>query len=375
MRSSLSDRLSVALSALLIAALCLGMFLVPKSDFSERENRALAPLPSLRLSSLLRGELSSSLSDYYGDHFPLRTQFTACKATVERWLGKRENNGILFGKEGYLIPRDEYDSLAVARENLLSCQEFLGAQSTTAKICILPRAVDVLNLYLPDGYDTERATSIHALTDELLPSALSVTDTLRAAAEDGSYVWYKTDHHWTSDGAFLAYQTLAPSLGITPLSADAFTPVTVSERFLGTSFSKSGLAKNPPDTVTLYRYENDERFEVYNDETQSTRYGFYHTERLSEKDQYLVFLGGNFARLTVRDPDAENKPKMLLFKDSFANAMIPFLALHFDLDVIDLRYYQGSVSELLTNNHYDQILLLMGADTLATTPAWKKLNR
>ena len=180
-------------------------------------------------------------------------------------------------------------------------------------------------------------------------------------------MWYNTDHHWTTHGAFLAYTSLAGALGVPPYPLSDFDRVTVSEEFLGTSFSKSGLYSSACDSVTLYRYEGDTELSVYDHETKETKNGLYFFDKLTQKDKYLVFLGGNYSRITITETSAE-RPKMLLIKDSFANALIPFLARHFDLNVIDPRYFVGDISELIKDEKYDKALILIGLGTLETTP-------
>ena len=375
--SSRTQTLTVTISLLLICSLAILLPLSPHVSFSERENRALALFPTLSFQSLCDGTFSRGLSDFYTDQFPFRTLWLALKAEAERLLGAQEVGGILLGKEGYLIPRDEYDDLTVARENLSACRAFLdlaAADGNAATVAVVPRAVDVLTSYLPSLYDPTRAMAVYTPIAQFLPEAISLVEPLREAANQGAPVWYRTDHHWTTDGAYLAYTALAPALDITPTPSEDFTRVTVSSDFLGTSHSASGLLSAQPDTITLYRYAGDEAMEVYIHETRTATMGFYHEDQLATKDQYAVFLGGNYAHLSIRDTANPDKPTLLLFKDSFANALIPFLARHFQLEIVDLRYLSSSVTPLLEQIAPDQILLLLGADTLATNPSFRKLG-
>lgn len=373
--SSFADRLTVAVAALLIAAFALALPILPKQDFSVKERRALAPFPKLRIESLSDGSFFSSLSTFYNDHFPLREHFTALKATAERALGKEENNGILFGKDGYLIARGEYEELSVATRNLAAMGSLTANANCPITVSILPRAVDVLTAYLPQGYDRTRTQEISTLIHEMLPQNVDLTNMLCETADRGESVFYRTDHHWTTEGAYQAYVALAPSLGIEPYTVGHFTPVIATDRFLGTSFARSGLASTESDRITLYRYEGDDRYTVTNGETGNESHSLYDWDATGGDDPYEIFLGGNEARLWIQDESHPEKPTLLLYKDSFANALVPFLALHFQLVLVDPRYEQAGAATILEEIQPDRVLILFGADTLATTPALTRLGR
>ena len=359
-----SDILCVALCAVIIFSFAVAIFAKPQQSFSERENRTLALFPAPTSESIVNGRFFDNVTGFYTDQFPLRPFFTALKANCERVILRHESNGIIFGKNDTLIPRGETDTETL--EKNLSALRILK-ENTGACICIVPRAIDVLEGELPSICDTSIERGAWKYVDKALAERIDLTNTLKAADERGEYVWYKTDHHWTTDGAFVAYTALADALGVQPYPISDFERVTVSEEFLGTSFSKSGLYSSVCDSVTLYRYEGDTELSVYNYETKETKNGLYSFDKLTQKDKYLVFLGGNYSRITITKKSAQ-RPKLLLIKDSFANAMIPFLARHFDLDVIDPRYFVGDISELISAEKYEKSLILIGHGTLETTP-------
>ena len=369
------DRLSVAVALLLLVSLAVSLPILPKKNFSAKERRALAAFPKLRAETILDGRFFFALSTYYADHFPLRESFTALKAASERALGKRENNGILFGADGYLIARGEYKSLAIAEQNLYAIRTLSERADIPTTVSILPRATDVLTTCLPRGYDLTHASQIHEAITRILPANTDLRTPLREAAEAGDRVFYRTDHHWTTEGAYLAYTHLASTLGITPYPIEDFTPITLTNDFLGTTFAKSGLSRAMPDTITCYRYGGDDRYTVTNAETGARTHTLYNMDALSGDDPYEVFLGGNYARLSIADEERSEKPTLLLFKDSFANALIPFLARHFQLTVVDPRYEPSGADALVREIAPDRILILFGADTVATTPTLSRLGR
>ncbi len=361
MRSSLRYTTLIVLISSIILVFGILLLFLPKSDFSEIENRPLASLKEPSVENIINGSFFGSLSNYCSDHFPMREKFTALKALSECLLLKGENNRIILGKDGHLIQKGEYESLELARKNLHYIYSFSNASN--AITFIVPRGIDVMSSALPDGY-AGRQNDIWKITDEILPNYLSVKDALSQKADEGNYVWYRTDHHWTSEGAYLSYTLLSRELGIIPYPEEHFHIERVTSDFYGSTHRRFGGILGKADTIKLYRYDGDSKVKVSIEESGKT-VPLYDRTKLDQRDKYLVFIGGNYGRITVSD-GSQGKPRMLLVKDSFANSMIPFLALHYELDVVDPRYYQGDLFALA--KHADKILILMGIDTIATTP-------
>ena len=366
--SKRSDCLFITVcSAVLILASALLIFSDHES-FSEKENRALASAPTLSVRSFASGELLSRLSDFCADQFPLREYLTDVKAKCEIILGKRENNGVVITNR-LLADVCEYDGYCTAEANLAALESYAKIIDTEITLLCAPRSIDVNsstlgidNSFSRDKlYSTISSDSLRQI--ELLPA-------LRAVQERDGKAWYSTDHHWSTHGAYVAYRALMEEWGIEAYGKDFFNIDAVNHGFLGTTYSKSGISEYTPDTVFLYRYEGDGEFLVeYIDENESSL-GFYDFDKLRTKDKYSVFLGGNFARLRIRQ--GESRPRLLLIKDSFANSVIPFLALHFDIDVIDPRYIGEPIENIVDANEYERILVLCGADTLATDARFGK---
>ncbi len=355
------DGALVAAMAVLLLAFGIGVLLGEQQSFSEEENRGLATWRMPTVKSVSDGTFSEELGRVYRDQFPLRRVFIAGKAYGELFLGKRENNRVLWGEDGYLMARNEYTDLSIAEENLRSVEKISDARRVW-----IPRSSDVMIKQLPHAYPSGAASRVYRLLDG---NGVIPLKKLQDTAEQGTQVYYRTDHHMTTEGAYLVYLSLGEVLGFTPVERAEFVKQTVSENFLGSADSAVGGIAPRADTIELFRYEDDGEFWVTDQTTGEVRGGFYDWTALARKDQYQVFLGGNFAHLTVEREGSE-MPRLLLVKDSFANAIVPFLAIHFDLEIIDLRY----VSDEVTVEKYDQILILQGIDTLATDPSLKKIT-
>lgn len=342
----------------------LGAILVlsPAKSFSEKENRALAGAPSFSLKSFTQGEFLGELSDFCADQFPFREYLTDIKAKCEILLGKRENNGVFITKRT-LADLCEYKDTSVLERNLAALERFdksVGGQST---LLCAPRSVDVNSI--PLGLDNSFSQNeIYSRIASCGIDAVSLLSPITHEQSRSGKAWYATDHHWTTRGAYISYQILMSEWGIEAYGEEFFDRQSASHTFLGSTYSKSGISDYTPDSIYLYRYVGDEDFEVEYVKENKKQNGFYDFSRLDCKDKYSVFLGGNHPY--IRISSGEIKPRLLLIKDSFANSVIPFLALHFDVDVIDPRYINEPIDKMINAEDYDRILILCGADTLST---------
>ena len=366
-------------------ALCLG----PKESFSPTENRTLTTKPTISPEALADGTLTRSLSDFCADQFPARSAFVSAKAATELLLGRQQNNDVLLGNDGYLIKRQEYteENRQTLEQNLAYAARFakaMGEQNIPFAMAVIPRSVDVNKQHLPTLYDTSASDAAWSwLENACTANSLSVqnlTKPLMGAADAGEQIWFKTDHHWTVRGAYHAYVALADTLGYVPYPYTDFTEQTITERFLGTTYSSSGMYWTDGEHLTLARYEGDEQLVTEIIEggcVTKTIEGLYDLDAVRTHDEYNVFLGGTNTHIRVTDPTDQDKPTLILLKDSFAQSLAPYLARHYQLVLLDPRTYKtanGSISELIASYHPDRVLLLYGLDTLCDSTSLKMLT-
>ncbi len=340
----------------IILALGIGIFVLPQQSFSEKENRTLSDAPKISASAISDGSFFAEVNAFYSDHIPFRNSFTAIHAISELSMGKAQSNGVIPTKSGALVPTKKYSF-----EN--SVEEIYKLQTDRKDLYfyVAPRVIDVFEDSLPSIVDTKS----HKKVLEVFEG--DTLYELEKFVEQGDAAYYKTDHHWTTDGAFFAYRQICENMEIIPIDESCFEKDTVSTSFYGTSFAKSGLPyfAVKADTITLYRYNSDQAFVIQNHETGETKNGFYDLDALNTADKYRVFLGGNYSHISITENNTAEKEKLLLIKDSYANSVIPFLAIHFDIEVIDPRYCTRSfVVEKLNDKSFDKTLILMGVDSL-----------
>ncbi len=369
--------LSPLVFLLIIFSFSLCSFLTADREFSESENRYLEQLPKFSLKALFASEFTESFEKYVVDQFPARDLFVGVKAQSEFIMGKRDTNGIFFGKDGYLINR--YDKTTVDMNKFRSNLKYISIFAENS------RAVRGVNFY------TMLVPSAQAIHTDKLPKfapGLDQTaefDSVRSSAGQGyvdvsavfaanrdKLLYYKTDHHWTTYGAFLAYREFCKTAGITAPEKSDFTVKTVSEDFYGTAYSKARLISTKPDKIEIYVPKKPLAVRTEPDGKES-REGLYFDEYLSKRDKYSYFLGGNNPLVTVTS-NAGTGRKLLIIRDSYAHCFAPFAANDFDkVFLIDLRYYNGSVSKFIRENAVTDVLVLYGMESLQSETSIVKL--
>lgn len=350
---------------------------------SELENRELAQKPKLSWSSLMeQGERSynQKYDKYINDQFIGRDGWITLKSVSEMALGKQENNGIVFGKDGYLFRKfDSLDSAVPGRyeENTGYLREFCEMYpDQPVTMMIAPTAYSILSDKLPDGLalvdQREELRKLYASLPEGAGTLL-LFDALDAH-RDGEQLYYRTDHHWTTYGAYLAAQAFAAEKGRELPALDTL-PAHMSDGFYGTNFATAKKIDTPADTLVYYDIPVT-GVTIAGEE----RDGLYDPAPLKKRDQYAVFLWGNNNRTVItsennRYPAADgHETRILLIKDSYGNCFAPFLTYLYDVvDVVDVRFLNG-LKDVLAERTYDDVLVLYNFETLASDPYIMRLR-
>ena len=342
---------TVVCFVLLLCVFSVSFWFIPDKSFSARENRALQTLPRFDVQKLFSGDLSGAYNDYYADQFVARDLLVTLKGALELLSAKGENNGILIGNGGQLAKRlfslaradgeAAEDSDVIDAEHLKNAAEGINRAAENSDVpltvFLTGRTIDVAAsafLYPNDASEQMLQVLRENMGEDV--NYLDLVPTYRTHYENGEYVYYRTDHHWTTLGAYYAYCEIMKAFGIENdiIPAETFTKETVSGEFWGTFASKSGFHFVKPDSVELWLLGNEDDFLVTADG--KVLDGFYNRAHLAVNDKYSVFLDGTHDVVTVTKKDGENRPKLAIFKDSFANSAAPFLAQHFDLVLYNL---------------------------------------
>lgn len=331
-------------------------------DVSESENRKLAQRPKFSVGALFDGSYFSGVTAWYNDQFVGRDGWITWNLDGQKLVGRREIGDVYLGRKGYLLKKPVAAVPEVVDAKMEAMRTFAEAYPDIPMyLTIVPSAATILtdktprNAPLPDQLGEIQNIYTHVGT--VIP--LDVSSTLQRHKDE--YIYYKTDHHWTSLGARYAFEAMALNMDITAV-AD-YDVHTVSNTFQGTQSSESGDRRSK-DTVDVYTPKGSEvSYYVNYPSTQEKSSSMYKSECLKTKDQYTVFFGGNYPMVEIFTTSDSGR-SLLIFKDSYANCFIQFLVPYFDrIIMIDPRYYYDDLTSVIKGNGITDILYLYSSDT------------
>lgn len=420
-----AEVLTVGIITAFILCFSVWCLVAPKQTFSENENRALASWPVYSFAALKDGSYMSGIQTYLSDHFPLRDPFMTLKTKYEMLTGREEINDIYLAKDGYYI--EAYKTPKQQKKIITQFQKLQDAITTGAKenvrVMLVPTAISTYNAKLPncapdrgvlrqvdtmneiyaalpnmqkvDVWSALQAAAVQEETDRT--QALGDADGAQPVAEAGDTdrtqasgdadgaqpvanagdavcdtyaadgLYYHTDHHWTTHGAYVGYQAYCGAAGIDPIPEADFQKSCVTTDFHGTIFSKLHDSTVPGDAITLYEYPANQLTVSYPDTGEVTD-TLYNRDYLAQKDKYSMFLNNLHPLVEITNETADSDRQLVLIKDSYANSMVPFLVNHYQkIYVFDTRYYRFGPSSFI-NEHPEvtDVLLLYNMNTIDT---------
>jgi hypothetical protein len=347
------------------------LFLIfPDKGFSERENRELTQAPTFNFESLISKKFSTKFESYSSDQFPFRDSWTTMKARCEIGIGKEENKGVYICKGDTLIEAYETPDQKQLDTNIGAVKSFVNSSEVPVYFALIPSNSEIHSDIIPKNAPNDSETSV---IDYCYANSGAKNIDIKAVltAHSDEYIYYRTDHHWTSLGAYYGYDTLMKAMDYTPTPLSDFSPQTVSDEFYGTVYSKSGISWVRPDSIEIFAPQ-DASTEVMNYSAAEPVTGtMYDYTFLDNKDKYSMFMGGNTSllKITTKNTDA---PKILILRDSYMDSLLPFLQNNFsEIDVMDLRYYktqlmESSVSDYVRENGIDEVLVCYSVQNFGT---------
>ena len=355
----MSKKFSVFLTALFcafIGGVCVISLLLPDKDFSPLENRYLQKPPVVSAENLGSGKFMTDAEKYVSDHIVGRDFWVAMKAWSERLSGKKENNGVYFGKQDTLINRVDEPDLAELDKKMGYVDTLVGNVSVPVYFGLIPSAAEIWKDRLPAGAPT---ADEKAIIDKLyFSTGASVIDLYRPLeTHSDEDIYYRTDHHWTSLGAFYGANAILEAMGLEPLELDSYQKTTVTDQFYGTGFSTSGVRWLPPDRIDTYVPDQGVKVTSYF-KGMPEEGSLYVDSYLEEKDKYSYFLGGNQA-LCVIETEHTDTPRVLVVRDSYSDSLAPFLTERFSqIHLFDLRYNLNSIQRYVEDQEIDAVVVL-----------------
>lgn len=342
---------------------------IPDKDFSDEENRILQQKPEFTLSSFGEGRYEEKAERYANDQFMFRNALIKVKTAFDLTTGKVESNGVYKSADHYLIEEIQKPDRNYMKSTIEGMQKFKEKYPSMRMYFLMaPNAGNILKDKLPFGVEMRDQNKIIDKFYKAIGKSgyvpVDVSPALKKHKDDESNLYYRTDHHWTTDGAYVAYKEAVKVMNLPdPVS---YHPYVVKNDFRGTLASKSGFVNGKNDAITLYLPEKTENFKnsvIYFSDSKKKTTEFYELKNLKKKDAYTVFGGSNHPVYTIKTP-VKTQRKLLLFKDSYANSMIPFLSQNYrEIVVVDPRYYFDSIDDIIESEGITDALFLYNANT------------
>lgn len=371
-RSKIGKYIPAVVFLIFIYGMALWFLFSPKTDYSSSEKRYLQKFPDANVEKVLSGEFGSEFETFFADQFPQRNTWVGLNAYTALAEGNNGASGVYNCKNGYLINKPVSTDNSLDK-NVGAVVDFAKTIDAPTTVMLVPStgyiADDVLPTFHDKYNDDEDISKISSTLSKEKIGFVDLRERFKSEYKNGSQLYYKTDHHWTTKGAYTGYQELCKALGITPIDDSTLKKDSYPD-FYGTTYSSSGFWLTPPDNIEIWSNpkNSDKNISVKITEGANvkTSGSMYFTDHLKEDDKYPVFIDGNHALTEITNTNAKNGT-ILLIKDSFSHSLAPFLAENCSKVVlVDLRYYKESVSQLVSTYNPEQVVVLYGIDNLAT---------
>lgn len=353
--------LYIGFFAVLLLSITLWDILAQDRFFSASENRILTAKPEADFVSVLDGSWEIAYETYLTDQFVKRDWWIGVKTFSEKQMGKKDINGVYLAKDGYLIERHTQtdkkeeaarQKLRRLRQDMNNWQELVKGRGGRVQALLVPAADMILADKLPAFAEDFNQ---FAFLEEMEEGRILVEQELLKHREEEIY--YRTDHHWTTLGAYYGYTAWAGDRGVEAQPLSAFDRVVISDTFLGTLHSKLNLNVEP-DRIEVFLPKQEGKYRVWYDQEETPETSLYKKTYLQTKNQYGVFLDDNHALVRIENT-GRAKGSILVVKDSYANCFIPFLSAHYkQVYLIDKRYYRGKIDTFITENNVQDVLVL-----------------
>jgi len=355
----MNKKINIITSGILLVfifGMLLWLLLTPSKTFSQMENRPLAQAPQITLQGIFSGDFMSDFETYLTDQFPIRDSWVGLKYLAQRGLLKTENNGVYFGSGGMLLQNFPTPNADRLNTNFGAVQQLADNTDIPVRFTLVPTSTFIYADRLPKYAPTYDQTLLLQQAQQF-GGYFDVTDTL--LQHRGEYIYYRTDHHWTTLGAYYAYLQYCQAAGLTPVELPEGK---ILEGFLGTTLSTAGARFMEPDFITYYDFGN-----MTAEDHEGNEIKIYNEEFFDVKDKYSMFFSGNQPLMILRNTDLPEGDTLVLVRDSFSDSILPFLSQHYsEIHVVDPRYNKQSVSAYAEEIGADEILVLFQTGNFAT---------
>jgi hypothetical protein len=361
-------------------------FVTPSKSMSLLENRNLAQRPDLNSENLLTGEYSKRFEQFYNDQFPMRDTFIETNSRINKnFLRQNIIDDVYVSDDGYLLSQIAEGTSADAKgiaSGINELADSLAKKNISVYTALMPNKPTMMENKFPSYFPSYGQKNMDLLYKELDENTHPIDS--RATLEkhmNEDYMFFYSDHHWQAKAAFYAYQNVMSEIIDKENMKDSISQYNdyswelKGKPFYGSDARKTTSANaKKADKILVAELKKNHKPYVMKWGIKS-RSGLYNTDFLTMEDlytnRYQAYLGGDFAQLTITNPNQTNNKKLLVIKDSYANAFVQFLVPHYkEIHVLDLRHYNKMpIEKYVVENKIDQIVLLNNINSIFVTPA------
>ncbi len=367
----------------ILALSALTYIFLPGESFSWQERRPLNQWPEFSFEKLVSGDYFSDIDSALADQFFARNEMLAIKSSAQKYTGQKDNDRVYFGDDNYLIEKNGELNVGQLRNNVNLLFDFaeVFAESEDMRegsFILAPTIAGVEEEFLPNYHlESDQDDIISTLNETASEYNLIAPELIDSLSnyEGDEQLYFRTDHHWTQDGAHAAFQTWLDQSTLEELAID-YTREEISNNFYGTTWAKANIPSIPADSVIAYQNDNLYNIELLDLEGNLIRKNIYNEEAIDTVDTYEYFLGQNAGYIKLQTHADNGEGDLIIFKDSYANAFIPFLIEYYEtITIIDLRYLAKPVSEILEEEEFTDLMFLYNVVTLSDESNIYKLLR
>lgn len=322
---------STVLIAVFFLALSLWSIFGKTPDYSESERRVLASFPEVIGEHIMSGQFASEFEEYVVDRFPARDVWRSIKAYVRIGLFLQKDNNDIFAVDNH-ISKLEYPMNREMADHAIEIftkvkEKYL--QENKVYFAVIPdknRYLAEKNGYLSVDYDA---------FSQYMKDRMDYAEYIEIADLLDQDDYYYTDTHWRQDAIVDVAERIATAMG-TDISQE-YRVNKLSTLFSGVYVGQSALVCEP-DTITYLTSEITDRVLVEGAKA------VYDMKKASGRDSYEMFLSGNQAIVTIKDPENHSGKRLIMFRDSFGSSIAPlFTKGYSEIVLIDLRYVSSDM--------------------------------
>lgn len=402
----LHKKILVTLFAVIFLALPTATFIFMPQEisgkpvFSENENRYLSSFVKPNFTGYIGNffngtpnniknkQFMNGFDSWFADRFILREDWIILQNELETLSGKFEINGVYVVDDRMIQSwREDAKQTKQAELTTDAIDKFAGElqelHGTKSYLMLIPTAQEIYKDLLPANSQPGNQAALIKYCYDRTQNLVGIDAmTYLVQQESDSYLYYRTDHHWTAYGSYWGYYAAAKSMGITPYELGRFNVEHASSDFRGTLFSKTLNFRVTPDSILFYTHAQNPpkvKLTINNGGEITEHDSLYLREFLSKKDKYAAYMGLNSPIMEITTDiggnNDDNSKSLLVFKDSFAHCMLPFVANHYSrITVLDMRYINTDIREIVDLEDYSEVLFIYSATNFAEDTDLRKIS-